>query len=160
MTQALVTVRRAILNDFEKVVQFNAAMALETEGKTLAAATLREGVRTALSDPDRALYFIAEVDGAAAGQTMVTFEWSDWRNATFWWIQSVYVDPLHRRRGVFRALHQHIRNEARKRPDVCGLRLYVYKDNDRAQKTYAHLGMPVSDYLLCEEDWSPSRPFR
>ena len=138
-------------------MEFNAALASETEGKSLEPATLRLGVDKALGDAARCLYFLAEVDGAVAGQTMVTFEWSDWRNAYFWWIQSVYVKSGLRRRGVFRALHEHIRTQAHAQPDVCGLRLYVHKDNHRAAQTYRLLGMPVGDYLMCEEDWSAPR---
>ena len=96
--------------------------------------------------------FIAEVDGAVAGQTMITREWSDWRDGWFWWIQSVFVDPAYRQRGVFRALHTHIRNEAMRDPDVCGLRLYVHHDNERAIKTYKKLDMVVTEYDLCEEE--------
>jgi GNAT superfamily N-acetyltransferase len=154
MTRHSILVRRASVADLDQVASFNSAMAAETEGKTLDSDTLGEGVRAALSDDNRSRYFLAEVDGAVAGQTMVTFEWSDWRNAFFWWIQSVYVDPRFRRRGVFRALHEHIRREAKSRPDVCGLRLYVHKDNHRAMNTYRELDMPVCDYLMCEEDWS------
>jgi ribosomal protein S18 acetylase RimI-like enzyme len=149
-----VTIRPATDDDAHHVIVFNTALAAETEGKTLDASTLAVGVRKALADPARSLYFLAEVDGAVVGQTMVTFEWSDWRNAFFWWIQSVYVDSRFRRRGVFRALHDHVRREARSRPDVCGLRLYVHHDNHRAMKTYQRLGMPQGDYLMCEEDWS------
>jgi GNAT superfamily N-acetyltransferase len=149
-----ITIRRATLDDSAHIVCFNTALAAETERKTLDARTIAIGVRQALADPSRSLYFMAEVDGAVVGQTMVTFEWSDWRNAFFWWIQSVYVDSRFRRRGVFRALHEHVRREARSRPDVCGLRLYVHHDNHRAMRTYERLGMPQSDYLMCEEDWS------
>ena len=152
--KASVSARRAALGDLDHVIAFNTALAAETEGKTLDARTLALGVQEALADPGRSLYFLAEVDGVVVGQTMVTFEWSDWRNAFFWWIQSVYVDSRFRRRGVFRALHEHVRREARSRPDVCGLRLYVHHDNHRAMKTYERLGMPQSEYLMCEEDWS------
>ncbi len=156
MNGAAIVVRRAAIEDLDRIVAFNAAIAVETEGKKLDPRTLRDGVRAALSDPHRSLYFLAEVEGVVAGQTMVTFEWSDWRNNHFWWIQSVYVDPRFRRRGVFRALHEYIRGAARSRPDVCGLRLYVHKENHRAMNTYRELGMPLSDYLMCEEDWSPT----
>ena len=149
-----IAIRRATLDDADPIVAYNTALAAETEGKTLDARTITVGVRAALADPSRSLYFLAEVDGEVVGQTMVTFEWSDWRNAFFWWIQSVYVDSPFRRRGVFRALHEHVRREARSRPNVCGLRLYVHHDNHRAMKTYAQLGMPQSEYLMCEEDWS------
>jgi len=154
MTVDPITIRRATVADADRIVAFNTALASESEGKTLDAQTVTAGVREALADPSRSLYFLAEVEGEVVGQTMVTFEWSDWRNAFFWWIQSVYVDSRFRRRGVFRALHDHVRREARSRPDVCGLRLYVHHDNHRAMKTYTQLGMPQSDYFLCEEDWS------
>ncbi len=128
-------------------------MAVETESKTLDTQTACEGVEAALADSDRALYFVAEVDGEVVGQTMITTEWSDWRNGWFWWIQSVYVDPAHRRRGIFSSLYDHIRKSARSTPDVCGLRLYVHDENKRAIQTYHKLGMSVTPYLLCEEEW-------
>jgi len=148
-----VTIRSATPADLDTIVAFNRAIAEETEGKTLDHATIVSGVRQALVDPSRCMYFIAEVDGAVAGQTMVTFEWSDWRDGLFWWIQSVYVDHRFRRRGVFRALYDHIRNLAKSRHEVCGLRLYVHRDNTRAIKTYRHLGMTLTEYVLCEEEW-------
>lgn len=154
MTTNGTTIRLATLDDLEHVVTFNAAIASETENKSLNLDILRPGVRAALSDPVRSLYFVAERDGAVVGQTMITVEWSDWRNRFFWWIQSVYVVPAHRRAGVFTALHEYIRNEAKSRNDVCGLRLYAYRENHRAIKTYEKLGMPVCDYVMCEEDWS------
>jgi len=149
-------VRAAIVHDLDDIVAFNKAMAVETEGKELDDATIREGVRSALADPGRARYFIAEVNGEVAGQTMITLEWSDWRNGFFWWIQSVYVRPEHRRRGVFRALHTFVRDEARRTVGVCGLRLYVYSANSRAIATYDRLGMHRTQYLLFEEEW-PTR---
>ena len=158
MSANSITIRPATPDDAVRIVSFNTALAAETERKTLDARTATDGVREALADPGRSLYFLAEVDGTVVGQTMVTFEWSDWRNAFFWWIQSVYVDSRYRRRGVFRALHEHVRREARSRPDVCGLRLYVHHDNHRAMKTYERLGMPQSEYLMCEEDWSSAPP--
>ena len=158
MNAERVTVRPATEADFESIVSFNRAMAHETEGMVLDPTRVTAGVRQALRDPGRAAYFLAEMDGVAAGQTMITSEWSDWRNGFFWWIQSVYVDPPFRRRGVFRALHGHIRGLAESRPDVCGLRLYVHRGNHRALNTYQGLGMTLSDYLLCEEDWQRPGP--
>ena len=156
MTDPDIQVRRAGPADHDTIVKFNKAMALETEGKTLDRATVAAGVRKGLEDPNRSLYFVAEVDGRVVGQTMITFEWSDWRNGFFWWIQSVYVEPAFRRRGVFRALHQHIRELAKQQPGVCGLRLYVHDENQRAIEIYGKLGMPVTRYVLCEEEWPTS----
>ncbi len=147
-------IRRASAHDLNVIVSFNAALAEESEAKRLDLDVLSQGVRAALADPSKCLYFVAELDGQLVGQTMITFEWSDWRKGHFWWIQSVYVKPDFRRRGVFRALHNHIRDLARNRPDVCGLRLYVHRDNARAISTYEDLGMPLTDYFVCEEDWA------
>jgi len=160
VTNLDITVRQARSSDLDRVVAFNRAMAFETEKKTLDDDVLTAGVRQALADPARSLYFVAEIDGEVVGQTMFTTEWSDWRNGFYWWIQSVYVEPAHRRRGVFRALYEHVRMLARQRPDVCGIRLYVHGHNGRAIETYQQLGMTVSAYRLCEEDWSDARDNR
>jgi len=147
-----VRIRPATTADFATILASNKAMADETEDKPLEPATAEAGVRNALGDSNRALYFIAEVDRVVAGQTMITPEWSDWRNGFFWWIQSVYVKPEYRRHGVFRALYEHIANLAKQRPDVCGLRLYVHRHNETAIETYRNLGMSQTDYLLFEEE--------
>lgn len=151
---AAILIRQAGPTDHAVVTSFNRALAEESEGKTLDERIVSAGVRTALSDPSRGAYYLAERDGAVVGQTMITAEWSDWRCAWFWWIQSVYVAPAHRRHGVFRALHQYIRDEARARGDVCGLRLYAHHANENALRTYERLGMERCDYILLEEDWS------
>ena len=157
MGEAAINVRRASMADLEQIVAFNEAMALETEQRRLDTATIADGVREGLQNESRCMYFVARINGVLAGQTMVTVEWSDWRNGFFWWIQSVFVDPRFRRRGVFRSLHGHIRDLAKSRRNVCGLRLYVHHENTRAIETYERLGMSPAGYLLCEEDWSTSR---
>ena len=154
MTERTIQIRRATLRDLSTIAAFNAAMAMETEEKELDPATLSAGVRQAIQDPARCLYFVAEVDGVVAGQTMVTFEWCEWRNGFVWWIQSVYVDPRFRRCGLFRALYAHIKGLARKQADVRGIRLYVRRDNDPALQTYRKLGMESLPYDIYEEDWS------
>jgi GNAT superfamily N-acetyltransferase len=146
--------REATNSDLDFIASGNAAMALETEHKVLDPATVRAGVQAAIDDPGRGRYFVAEVGGKVAGQLLVTYEWSDWRNGVFWWIQSVYVEPAARRMGVFRALYGHVERLARQTPGVCGLRLYVESDNMRAQQTYLGCGMVRAGYLVMETDYS------
>jgi GNAT superfamily N-acetyltransferase len=153
MTESPIRVRSGRPDDVNVIAQFNQALARETENKMLADDTIREGVRRLLADARLGQYFIAEIDGMVVGQTMVTTEWSDWRNGYFWWIQSVYVSPEFRRRGVFRALHMEVHEAARKNPDVCGLRLYVHLDNARAMEAYLNLGMERTQYAMFEEEW-------
>lgn len=100
------------------------------------------------------VYYLAEQDGRVVGQLLITFEFSDWRDGLFWWIQSVYVHPSARRGGVYRALHRHVEQEARKSGTACGLRLYVDKRNTRAQQVYRSLGLVPTEYDLYEADWS------
>ena len=146
-------VRQAAPGDLETLMEFNAAMAWETEGKALDPARLRAGVAAGLEPDGRGFYLVAEVSGRVVGQLLVTTEWSDWRNGDFWWIQSVYVAPGHRRLGVYRTLHSHVQEEARRRDNVCGLRLYVDRDNHVARQVYASLGLHDSRYDMLEIDF-------
>lgn len=145
-----VQVRTARWSDLNTVAEFNTSMARETENKELDPPTVRAGVTAVLQHQDRGFYLIAEVDGQVAGQLMITNEWSDWRNGFFWWIQSVYVSPDYRRRGVYRALDAYVRAEALKRGNVRGVRLYVERNNHIAQSAYQNLGMSQSNYDMYE----------
>lgn len=142
-----ITVRRATPDDVAFLVEGNAAMANETEHKTLDHDVLTRGTQAVLEEPRRGFYLVAEHDGMAAGCLLVTYEWSDWRNGDWWWIQSVYVAPPHRRHGVFRALYTEVEGRARTAGAV-GLRLYVERDNLRAQQTYSSLGMDEEPYKM------------
>jgi GNAT superfamily N-acetyltransferase len=148
-----VKIRRAKLADAETISDFNHSLALETEHIKLDRKRLLRGVKALLKDDSKGFYILAEIGGHVIGQLMITYEWSDWRNATFWWIQSVYVAQEYRGRGVFTELFHHIGKKSRKNKSVCGLRLYVERSNSRAQKTYKHLGMNKSDYDLYEIDF-------
>ncbi len=143
-------IRGATQADFPFIVAANAALATETEGQTLDPALLRPGVQAVLDDPRLGRYYLAEIDGKVVGQLMTTFEWSDWRNGLFLWIQSVYVLPAHRGDGVFRALFRHLTQLSREDARICGIRLYVDRSNDRAQDVYARLGMHRSNYGVME----------
>lgn len=135
----------------ETLVGFNQAMAWETEGKRLDPDRLRAGVAAVLADTQRGLYLLARSAPSIVGGLLLTWEWSDWRNAWFWWIQSVYVRPEARGRGVYRALHDEVLRRARAAGNVCGLRLYVDHDNAAAQACYAALGMRPGRYRFYEQ---------
>lgn len=143
-------IRTAVEGDLERLVEWGTAMAWETERKRLNIETVTHGVRAGLADPGKARYFVAERDNQPAGTLMLTFEWSDWRNGQWWWIQSVYVPTAHRRQGVFAALYRHVHELAMDTPGVCGLRLYVEKENIAAQRTYESLGMVDARYCMYE----------
>ena len=143
-------VRRAFPTDAPTIVEFNRLLAEESESKTLDLDVLSAGVASALADPAKGPYYLAEHDGEVVGQMQVTYEFSDWRNGWYWWIQGVYVRPDARRHGVFRALYQHVTETAKREPDVIGLRLYVERDNERAHQTYLKMGMTWTKYLLME----------
>ena len=146
-------IRKARLTDVVAIADFNTRLAWETERLRLDNQVIQAGVRAVLKDAAKGTYFVAEIDGAVVGQLLITYEWSDWRNGNFWWIQSVYVAAEHRQSGVFRALFAHIHRLAQSRRDVCGLRLYVEKNNRRAQRTYAKLGMTKTHYEVFETDF-------
>ncbi len=132
------------------LIEFNAAMALETEGKNLLPEVVGAGVHSLLGNPAAGFYVIAQAERVLAA-LMITKEWSDWRNGSFWWIQSVYVRPEARRQGIYRRLYRHVQEMAAKDSTVCGFRLYVERENNRAQATYEALGMKKTAYLVYEE---------
>ncbi len=145
-----ISIRKAGVPDAHTLVAFNRAIAEETEEVSLGTAVLEAGVHSVFADPSKGFYLIAVADGAPVGSLLVTYEWSDWRNAYFWWIQSVYVQPDCRRRGVYRALHRHVEHLARSQGNVCGLRLYVDRGNAAARAVYGRLGMVPSRYDVLE----------
>ena len=145
-------IRSAAPSDLETVVEFNARLARETEGVQLDMDRLRAGVAALLGDPSLGRYFIAESESGTAGQLALTYEWSDWRNGMFWWLQSVYVRPEFRRQGVLRALYGHVLELATDR-GVCGIRLYVEKENRSAQEAYRQLGMARAVFYMYEVDF-------
>jgi GNAT superfamily N-acetyltransferase len=149
-----IQIRRARPQDAATIARNNRAMARETEDKHLDEDTVQTGVEEALENPHRGFYLLAEKSGRVVGQTLITFEWSDWRNADFWWLQSVYVDPNERKSGIFKALYRHVLEEAEKDPKVCGLRLYVHRENRRARSVYLSLGLDQAQYEMFEVDFS------
>jgi ribosomal protein S18 acetylase RimI-like enzyme len=144
-------IRVADARDGEALVAFNMAMARETEAKELDEDVLRAGVQALFEKPQNGFYVVAEEGDVTVGSAMITFEWSDWRNGLFWWIQSVYVLPEHRRRGVYRRLYEYIKELAAADRTVCGFRLYVERENEVAQRTYERLGMTETYYKMFEE---------
>jgi GNAT superfamily N-acetyltransferase len=144
-----ISVRQATRNDIDIIVHFNSEMAHETENIILSQQILTNGVTAVFEDSTKGFYIVAECDGTVVGQAMITYEWSDWRNAIVWWIQSVYILPDYRKSGVFRSIFEQIKLLA-KESNACGLRLYVDRGNIIAKKAYKNLGMEESHYDLYE----------
>lgn len=147
-----IKVRKANVDDLDNIVAGNRAMALETEDRELHPDILEQGVAHVLQNPQSGLYWIAECESRFVGQIMITREWSDWRNGEFWWIQSVYVAPAWRRRGVFRELYATVESAALQQQAV-GLRLYVESDNEQARTTYVAMGMHEPAYRMMEVEF-------
>ena len=152
-----VNIRLAKPEDAAMIASFSAAMALETEGRHLDLDRLHDGTIALLHSPDRGFFMVAELeqstDRQLLGQLMITYEWSDWRNGAFWWIQSVYVAPAWRRQNVFRRMHETVMTKAKTSPNVCGVRLYVEKSNGVAQAVYRKVGLTPSSYAVFETDF-------
>ena len=152
MSKFHLNIREAEYPDVAILKLFNQNMALETEGKRLDGQVLEKGIKEFLENDRHGFYLIAESpDQKVVASLAITYEWSDWRNGLFWWIQSVYVKEAFRRKGVFSKLYEAVKMRAKKEPNVCGIRLYVEQSNKSAQATYLSLGMKKSDYQMWEE---------
>ena len=146
-------VRAAGPEDWPLIVEFNRRLATETEDTELDVDLLTAGVKAALADSAKARYFVASRGETVVGQLMHTWEWSDWRNGMIWWLQSVYVQPEHRGRGVFRTLYEHVQQLAESDPGVVGIRLYIETRNDAARAAYERLGMRAGGYNVMQQLW-------
>ncbi len=156
MIDDLLTVRWAEPRDIDAIAEFNRRLADETEDMPLDLDTLRRGIGRLLDDPRRGRYLVAERGGRIVGQLMHTYEWSDWRDGDIWWIQSVYVDASHRSQGIYRMLHERLRQLAIEDGEVVGIRLYVENDNHRAAAVYEKLGMASAPYRVMQEIFTPA----
>jgi GNAT superfamily N-acetyltransferase len=143
-------IRTAVPDDLAVIADYNIKLALESEGLKLDPPTVTAGVEALLRDQSKGIYFVAEIAGAVVGQLLITYEWSDWRNANIWWLQSVYVAQEFRGGGVFQALFRHVETIARDSGDVWSLRLYMEKHNERARRAYQKLGMKEMAYEVLE----------
>ena len=137
-------------NDINAIAGFQVAMAMESEGTTLDLERVTRGVTMAMDDEAKGQYIVARCGGKVVGSLMLTREWSDWNCQWYWWIQSVYVEPRHRGKGVYRAMYERVKQMARNE-NVSQVRLYVDKTNNTAQHAYQHLGMTETHYLMYEE---------
>ena len=144
-------VSRGEVCDIDTIVQFQAEMAMESEGCVLDKEKVTKGVTAAMLDDSKGIYWVAKYEGRIIGSLMITREWSDWNNEWYWWIQSVYVTPAYRKQGVYKAMYQKVKDAA-KENNVSQIRLYADKTNLSAQKAYQSLGMHKSHYLMFEED--------
>ncbi|MDX9771920.1 MAG: GNAT family N-acetyltransferase [Bacteroidales bacterium] len=145
----MITIRKATSDDAPAIVSFQKAMAMETEGMELDSDVVTEGVMALFDNTGKGQYFVAEEQDTVVASLMITYEWSDWRNANIWWFQSVYVIPGYRRKGVFRMMYDHVKKEGVEQ-GIAGLRLYVESENIRAQKTYEAMGMNGQHYRMFE----------
>lgn len=143
-------VRKATLTDLNAIVEFQLKMANETEGIELHKPTVEKGVSAVLSDNSKGQYYVAELNEKVVSSLLTTFEWSDWRNGTILWIQSVYVLPEWRRKGIYRNMYAYIKELVLGDENLNGIRLYADKANKPAQTTYKTLGMSPDHYVTFE----------
>lgn len=143
-------VRKATINDVDWIVEFQLLMASETEGIKLKKPTVTKGVLAVVNDNSKGKYYVAEIGNKIVSSLLTTFEWSDWRNGTVLWIQSVYVLPQFRRKGVYRSMYSFIKEMVLNDSNLNGIRLYADKSNIPAQKTYQTLGMSADHYVTFE----------
>lgn len=148
-------IRRACIEDLAIIADFNAAMARETEGIDLDQAGLFNGVKKLFDTESDGFYLVAEIDGRVQACLMITYEWSDWRNGRFWWIQSVYVHKEFRKQGLFKKMYTHVKTMVDSDDTIVGLRLYVEKENQVARNVYENIGMIETPYRLYEYSKKP-----
>ena len=146
----MIRIREAVKADAAAIADFQIAMALETENLDLHRPTVEKGVAAVFDDFSKGRYYVAEDRGRVVASLLTTYEWSDWRNGTVLWVQSVFVMPEYRRQGVFAAIYQHVKTQVETDDSLKGIRLYVEQNNLRAQTVYEKSGMTAEHYQMYE----------
>ncbi len=144
-------IRKAVPKDAVELAAFYISMVRKTENVELVPELITAGVKELIYNPRMGFYLVIEMANRIQAALMISTEWSDWRNAKFWWIQSVYVQPDYRRQGLYSVLYEHVKELAKQESSVCGFRLYVERGNTTAQQTYQALGMVETEYQIYEE---------
>lgn len=145
-----IEIRPARPEDAGAIVDFQVLMARETEGLELDLPTVIRGVRAVFDDPSKGEYWVAEAGGRVVSSLMTTYEWSDWRDGTVLWVQSVYVLPELRGSGIYRRMYEHLKERVQASPRLMGIRLYVDRRNTAAQRVYERVGMSREHYEMFE----------
>ena len=155
MSTECISARKATFSDSEIIVRFNSMLAQEMENKALDLIQLKSGVDAVLAatDEGRGFYVVAEISSQPVGVLHVTYEWSPWRNATFWWLNNVFVEPEWRRKGVYTRMHHFVEQLTNSYQQVCGIRRFTSADNYTAKQAYEKLGMVSEASYVCEIDY-------
>lgn len=146
----MVQIRLATEEDSKEIIDFQLKMALESEGVKLNHDTLTDGVVAVFRDSQKGKYFVAEDSQKIVGSMLITYEWSDWRNQWVYWLQSVYIIPAYRGKGIFRLMYQQIKNQVEREKGVAGIRLYVDVSNKHAIGVYNSVEMDGDHYKVFE----------
>lgn len=150
--------RPALEEEKKTIIEFQMLMAEETEQLALDPQKIEQGVSAVFDHPSRGKYYVATHDSEIIACLLITYEWSDWRNAMVWWMQSVYVLPDYRRQGIFRMMYEKIKEQVMQLPEVSGIRLYMHHSNRRAARVYNAVGMDGENYKMFE--WiKPDLPY-
>ncbi|MDP2424052.1 MAG: GNAT family N-acetyltransferase [Bacteroidales bacterium] len=143
-------IREAVASESSLIASFQLKMALETENLMLNPIVLQNGVNAVFDDPAKGYYYVAQAGDEVIGCMLTTYEWSDWRNGAFVWLQSLWVEPKWRGKGVFKALYNHVKESVLRNENLKGMRLYVFHTNKQAQKVYGALEMGDESYRMFE----------
>ena len=141
------TIRPGALADLEMLVAFTLSEALDSERRSLNAVEVRRGVMGAFDSPPKVRYWVVESGGRMVASTSIVTEWSNFRGGDYWWIQSLYILPEHRGRGLVDTILQHLVQEA-KAGLALDLRLYGFNTNARALRAYQRFGFREAPYLI------------
>ena len=140
-------IRPATVEDSDLLVSFTLSEALDSERRALIRAEVQRGVAGAFATPPKARYWVVESGGRVVASASVVTEWSNFRGGDYWWIQSLYILPEHRGRGLVDVILRHLVGEA-KAGGAIDLRLYGYNTNARALRAYERFGFKQAPYLI------------
>ena len=103
-----------------------------------------------LSDIDWGFFVLCEEQGTPVGFMNFSYEWSDWRNGMFYWLQTAYTKDTNEQ--IFKNMIEFV-NSYGKEHGCCGFRLQTEKKYEEFWKPFvSRLDLVKTHYYLYHID--------
>ena len=137
-------IRVAVKADAPKILQLIRDLALYEKAPLEAVATLEQIEQTIFSNQPSAFAHVADVDGEVVGISIWFLNYSTWLGKPGIYLEDLYVDPLHRGKGLGLALLKELASICSER-GYERLQWWVLDWNEASIEFYKSLGAVAMD---------------
>ena len=147
-------VKNMTTEDISTFISFQKIMAKETEGVNLDDSSIAGALEYLINDDSYGKAFMAKLgpNGVSVGTCYINYGYDVLSNKFTIWVQSVFVHPEYRKKGIFSKIFNHLELVARQL-NASRISLFVDFSNLPAQKVYEKMGMVRREHSFIERDF-------